>query len=54
MSCGTTPVKFLLRRATATEWATSNPTLRAGEPGFESDTNQLKIGDGVRSWNALP
>jgi len=28
--------------------------LSAGEPGFESDTNKLKIGDGTSNWNSLP
>ena len=28
--------------------------LLYGEPGFEKDTNKLKIGDGTRYWNDLP
>jgi hypothetical protein len=28
--------------------------LAQGEPGFAYDTNELKIGDGVRSWKELP
>jgi hypothetical protein len=28
--------------------------LEQGEPGFAYDTNELKIGDGVRHWNDLP
>lgn len=35
-------------------WTSVNPLLRLAEPGFESDTNRLKIGDGVRRWNSLP
>lgn len=35
-------------------WQSVNPLLKLAEPGFESDTNRLKIGDGVRRWNALP
>lgn len=31
----------------------SNPILRAGEGGFESDTGSLKIGDGINSWADL-
>ncbi|MBO5804427.1 MAG: hypothetical protein J6R25_05085, partial [Bacteroidales bacterium] len=27
--------------------------LRPGEPGFESDTGKLKIGDGTKTWNEL-
>jgi microcystin-dependent protein len=43
-----------LRRDTSANWGTANPTLLRGEPGFESDTNKLKIGDGSTAWNALP
>jgi hypothetical protein len=35
-------------------WSQVNPLLRLAEPGFESNTNRLKIGDGVRRWNDLP
>ena len=27
-------------------WAAANPTLAEGEPGFETDTYTLKVGDG--------
>jgi len=46
-------VKFELREGTAAEWAAKNPTLRAGEPGYERDTNKLKVGDGNTPWNSL-
>jgi hypothetical protein len=42
------------RRGTAAQWAVTNPVLEAGELGFESDTTNLKIGDGATSWNDLP
>lgn len=42
-----------LRRDTAANWAAANPVLRAGEPGYESDTGRLKIGDGSAPWVAL-
>lgn len=42
-----------LRRGTASEWSSYNPTLSEGEAGFETDTNRLKIGDGNTSWNSL-
>ena len=45
---------FKLRRGTAQRWVEVNPVLEQGEPGFEYDTNKLKIGDGVRTWNDLP
>ena len=44
---------FKLRRATAQEWTLKNPVLAAGEPGFEIDTNKLKIGNGTTPWTAL-
>jgi hypothetical protein len=47
-------VKILLRRGTAAEWTSANTLLSAGEPGFETDTGQFKIGDGSTSWNSLP
>lgn len=40
-------------RDTATGWTTANPVLDAGEPGFETDTLKLKIGDGVTHWTSL-
>lgn len=42
-----------LRADTAANWTATNPTLAAGEPGFETDTNKLKIGDGVTAWTGL-
>ena len=45
--------KLQLRRATASQWTDSNPTLAAGEIGIETDTQKYKIGDGVLDWNDL-
>lgn len=42
-----------LRSGTATQWTTANPTLAAGEPGFETNTKKLKIGDGTTAWTSL-
>jgi hypothetical protein len=42
------------RRGTAASWVSTNPTLSAGEIGFESDTNNFKIGNGTLSWSDLP
>ena len=42
-----------LRRGTATEWPTANPVLAQGELGYETDTNQYKVGDGTSTWSAL-
>ena len=52
--CPTKNIKFQLRRDTAIMWSKINPILLAGEPGYENDTNKMKIGDGINSWNNLP
>lgn len=39
---------------TSTNFTNSNPLLLKGEIGVESNTNKMKIGDGVKRWNALP
>jgi hypothetical protein len=41
------------RRGTAASWTSTNPTLAAGEIGFESDTNRFKIGTGSTAWASL-
>lgn len=46
--------KIQLRRDTASNWSTNNPTPSAGEPCFETDTGKLKIGDGITAYNSLP
>lgn len=43
-----------VRRGTAAQWSSANPVLAAGEPGFETDTGVLKIGDGSTAWSSLP
>lgn len=47
-------IRIQLRRDTAVAFATANPVLLAGEPGFTVDTGVLKIGDGATAWNDLP
>lgn len=42
-----------LARGTAAEWTAANPILADGEPGVETDTHKIKIGDGVTAWNSL-
>jgi hypothetical protein len=42
-----------LRRDTASNWTSNNPTLAAGEFGWEQDTNKFKIGTGSADWNSL-
>ena len=41
------------RRGAAATWDNANPTLSAGEPGYESDSGRFKIGDGSTAWNSL-
>lgn len=45
---------FQLRRGKAASWVKNNPILALGEPGFVSDENRFKIGDGVTDWIHLP
>lgn len=42
-----------MRRDTAANWTSTNPTLAAGEIGLETDTNFIKIGDGSTAWTSL-
>ena len=42
------------RRDIAANWTAVNPILADGEKGFETDTGQEKIGDGVSLWTLLP
>ena len=46
-------VRFQLRRDTAANWASVNPVLALGEPGVETDTLKVKVGDGSTAWNSL-
>lgn len=42
-----------LRRDTAANWTSANPTLASGEFGLETDTDQFKVGDGTTAWTSL-
>jgi hypothetical protein len=42
-----------IRRGTASQWTSTNPTLASGEQGYETDTGKMKIGDGTTAWNSL-
>lgn len=42
-----------VRRGTASQWTSTNPTLAAGEFGFETDTGKFKIGTGSTAWTSL-
>ena len=43
-----------LRRDIAANWTHGNPVLKAGELGYETDTERVKIGDGSTAWTGLP
>lgn len=42
-----------LRRDTASNWNSVNPTLAEGELGYETDTGKLKLGNGSTAWTSL-
>jgi hypothetical protein len=42
-----------IRRGTASQWTSANPTLASGEFGYESDTGKFKIGNGSTAWTSL-
>lgn len=45
--------RIQLRKGTASSWASTNPVLASGEPGYDTTNNILKIGNGVTSWSSL-
>jgi len=46
-------IQIQLRRDTASNWTSNNPTLAEGEFAIETDTDKYKIGDGSTAWNSL-
>lgn len=44
-------IKF--RRDTAYRWMQAETVLAPGEPGYETDTNKFKIGNGTARWSDL-
>jgi len=42
-----------LRKGTVAQWTAANPIMKAGEPGVETDTGRIKVGDGVKTWSGL-
>jgi len=42
-----------IRRDTASDWTSANPTLAQGELALETDTLKLKAGDGSTAWTSL-
>lgn len=47
-------IRIQARRGTAAEWTTANPILADGETGYETDTGNVKYGNGVDAWADLP
>ncbi len=47
------PTKIQIRRGTATQWTTANPTLASGEFGLETNTGKVKLGNGTTAWTSL-
>lgn len=47
-------VQLQLRAGTAAQWESANPVLAVAEPGVESDTLKMKLGDGSTPWATLP
>ena len=46
-------VQIQLRRDTAINWTTNNPTPADGELCIEKDTIKIKFGDGTTDWHHL-
>jgi hypothetical protein len=46
-------VQIQIRRDTAVNWINANPILAIGELGYETNTKQLKIGNGSDNWLTL-
>ena len=47
------PFVHLYRKDAAADFTSDNPTLLAGQHGYETDTGKEKIGDGSTAWTAL-
>lgn len=45
--------RIQFKKDTSEAWRINNPALLDGEAGYESDTNLMKVGDGVHRWLEL-
>lgn len=45
--------RIQLKKDTSEAWRINNPVLLDGEAGYESDTNLMKVGDGIHCWLEL-
>jgi hypothetical protein len=46
--------RMFQRRGTKQQWESTNPVLQVGEIGFSFNENVIKVGDGQKTWTALP
>jgi hypothetical protein len=46
-------VQIQIRRGTAADWTSTDPTLADGEMAYETDTGKFKVGDGSTAWTSL-
>ena len=47
-------VQIQFRNDTAANWTAADPILAIGELGLETDTSQIKVGNGEDVWSDLP
>jgi hypothetical protein len=47
-------IQIQLRHDSASDWTSADPTLADGEIGIETDTQKIKLGNGIDAWTALP
>ena len=45
--------RIQLKKDTSEAWRINSPVLLDGEAGYESDTNLMKVGDGIHRWLEL-
>ena len=45
--------RIRFKKDTSEAWRINNPVLLDGEAGYESDTNLMKVGDGIHRWLEL-
>ena len=54
MATKTVNWKMKQRQGTASQWSSKNPVLAAGEFGYDTTNDVVKIGDGKTAWLSLP
>ena len=47
-------IQLQFRRGTQSEWTSENPILKQSEVVIETDTRQVKLGDGATNYSSLP